>query len=78
MNGKNTPPNARIAAIKELLDRAWGRPPQAVELSEEKSSSTALDYSKLTDKELDDLKRLLEKATTNGTDPVALQSRVKQ
>ncbi len=66
MNGKNTPPNARVAAAVALLDRGWGRPPQAMELSEGKSSSTGPDFSKLTNKELDDLERLLEKATMNG------------
>ena len=68
MDGRQSPPNARVAAAVALLDRGWGRPPQAMELSEGKSSSTGPDYSKLTDKELDDLERLLEKATMNGTE----------
>jgi len=64
MNGKNTPPNARIAAIKELLDRAWGRAPQAMELSasEKENQSSSWNLSKLTNKELNILKELGEKA----------------
>jgi len=70
MNGENTPPNARIAAAVALLDRGWGRPPQAMELSasEENNQSSSWDLSKLTDKELDLLKRLSEKATMNGSE----------
>ena len=70
MNGKNTPPNARIAAIKELLDRAWGRAPQAMELSasEKENESTTWDLSKLTNAELDLLRRLGEKVTMNGSE----------
>ncbi len=82
MNGENTPPNARVAAAVALLDRGWGRPPSMLEVSaiEGESSSTALDYSKLTDKELNQLIQLAEKATVNGTVALtpASQDRPKQ
>ena len=82
MNGKNTPPNARVAAAVALLDRGWGRPPSMLEVSdiEGESSSTAFDYSKLTDKELHDLERLIVKMTVNGTVALtpAFQGRPKQ
>ncbi len=70
MNGKNTPPNARINAIKELLNRAWGHVPQAMELSasEKENQSSSWDLSKLTNQELDLLIRLGEKATMNGSE----------
>jgi len=68
MNGENTPPNARVAAAVALLDRGWGRPSQAMELSasEKENQSSSWDLSKLTDKELDQLTQLAEKATVNG------------
>jgi len=70
MNGKNTPPNARINAIKELLNRAWGHVPQAMELSasEKENQSSSWDLTKLTTAELNLLIRLGEKATMNGSE----------
>jgi len=77
MNGKNTPPNARVAAAVALLDRGWGRPPQAMEVlaSEKENQSPSWDLSKLTDKELEVLRGLGEKATMKGsesTNPTSL------
>lgn len=69
MDGRKSPPNARVAAAVALLDRGWGRPPQAMELSasEKDNRSFSWDLSKLTDKELEVLKELGEKATMSGT-----------
>jgi hypothetical protein len=49
------PPAARISAAQTLLDRGYGRPTQAVDVSGE----VALDFSRLTDAELDEYERLL-------------------
>ena len=82
MDGRQSPPNARVAAAVALLDRGWGRPPSMLEVSamEGEPSSTALDYSKLTDKELHDLERLIVKMTVNGamTPTPTLLGRAKQ
>jgi len=78
MDGRKSPANARVAAAVAVLDRGWGRPTQ--ELSEGEPSSKDFDFSKLTRKELNVLEQLLEKATTNGTNPPTTtpQRRVKQ
>ena len=82
MDSKESPPNARVAAAVALLDRGWGRPPSMLELSapEKENQSSSWDLSKLTDKELDQLNQLAEKATMNGTDPSTptRQGRAKQ
>jgi hypothetical protein len=58
-----TPPAARVAAATALLDRGWGKPGQGLEIS------GALDVTafkaglaNLSDRELAELERLLEKA----------------
>lgn len=78
MDGRKSPANARVAAAVAVLDRGWGRPTQ--ELSEGEPPSKNFDFSKLTRKELNVLEQLLEKATTNGTNPPTTtpQRRVKQ
>ena len=82
MDSKESPPNARVAAAVALLDRGWGRPPSMLELSapEKENQSYSWDLTKLTDKELDQLDHLAEKATVNGTVafPPASQWRPKQ
>lgn len=39
---KDAPASARVAACAHLLDRAWGKPRQALELSSEESTPTSL------------------------------------
>ncbi len=80
MDGRKSPANARVAAAVAVLDRGWGRPTQAMELSEGEPSSKDFDFSKLSRKELNVLEQLLVKATTNGTNPPTTtpQRRVKQ
>jgi hypothetical protein len=34
MSDADQPPAARVAAAKELLDRGWGKPAQALELTD--------------------------------------------
>ena len=69
MDGRKSPPNARVAASVALLHLGWGRP-QAMELSasEKENQSSSWDLSKLTNKELNILKELGEKATMNGSE----------
>lgn len=50
------PPAARISAAQALLDRGYGRPTQAVDVSGE----VAFDFSRLSDNELDEYERLLQ------------------
>ena len=71
MDGRKSPPNAQVAAAVALLDRGWGRPPQAMEFSatEGESSSRAWDFSKLTKEELVVLESLVEKITVSKTEP---------
>ncbi len=40
MDGKDYPPAARVAASKEILDRAYGKAPQALEHSSPDGSMT--------------------------------------
>jgi len=82
MDGRESPPNARVAAAVALLDRGWGRPPSMLEFSatEKENQSSSWDLSKLTDKELVTMERLTEKATVNGMEPSTptRQERAKQ
>lgn len=53
--------SARVAAAQALLDRGWGRPTQALEHSGP-GGSPLIDLGKLTDRELEALERIYEKA----------------
>ncbi|MCL2657753.1 MAG: hypothetical protein FWD62_10115 [Betaproteobacteria bacterium] len=53
MNDENAPQAARISAANALLDRGYGKPQQAVELTGENSGPIATNtYRDLTDEEL--------------------------
>jgi len=69
MDGRKSPPNARVAASVAILHLGWGRP-QAMELSasEKENQSSSWDLGKLTREELHLLIRLGEKATMNGSE----------
>jgi hypothetical protein len=56
MRDGRVPPTARISAAVALLDRGHGRPPQAVELN------VGYDLDRLTDDELEELERIMERA----------------
>jgi hypothetical protein len=58
------PPAARLGAANALLDRGFGRPTQAVDVSGE----VAFDFSRLSDAELDEYERLLELVALPGPD----------
>ena len=60
MQDPNKPARARVAAADAILDRGWGRPPQAMEVydPENDKPSTPWDLSKLTNDELDRVKRV--------------------
>jgi hypothetical protein len=55
-------PRARIAAAVALLDRAWGRPAQAITADVAVSAAPAFDPEKLSDDELRALIALLQKS----------------
>ena len=56
---------SRIAALNWLADRGYSRPPQHVEVKTEVIAK--VDFSKLSDKELDEYERLLELACEDTT-----------
>jgi hypothetical protein len=64
MMDAKTPPAARISAAQTLLDRGYGRPTQAVDVSGE----VRFDFSRLSDDELDEYKRLLQMVLLPGPD----------
>lgn len=74
MQSEKAPWAARISAAIAVLDRAWGRPLQAVEhagaVAVEQTTTSQLDISSLSDDELDALERAL-RATVLSTVPAA-------
>ena len=74
MQSEKAPWAARISAAIAVLDRAWGRPSQAVEhagaVAVEQTTTSQLDISSLSDDELDALERAL-RATVLSTVPAA-------
>jgi hypothetical protein len=56
MRDGRAPPTARISAAVALLDRGHGRPSQAVDLN------IGCDLARLTDDELEELERIMERA----------------
>ncbi len=59
-----TPPAARIGAATAILDRGFGKPPQAIDVSGE----VAFDFSRLSNAELDEYERLLQIVALPGPD----------
>jgi Family of unknown function (DUF5681) len=57
MKDLKAPPAARISAAVALLDRGHGRPAQAVNVS---GAIASFDFTRLSDEELEEYKRLLE------------------
>jgi hypothetical protein len=58
------PPAARIGAAMAILDRGFGKPGQAIDVSGE----VRLDFSRLSDEELDEYGRLLQLVALPGPD----------
>jgi hypothetical protein len=67
MRDPRVPAAARIFAAQCLLDRGHGRPSQSVEVS---GSVGTCDLRLLTDHELDDLERLMRRATPSLSPPL--------
>jgi hypothetical protein len=65
MKDKSAPPAAKVSASNSLLDRAWGKPSQAVHHS---GSVGTYDLSKLSDDELDRLETILGPLAFDGGD----------
>lgn len=63
---KSESDSARVAAANALLDRGFGKPPQAVQHS---GSVGTYDLSKVTDAELDALESILGRLADAGGDP---------
>jgi hypothetical protein len=60
MVSEKSPAAARIHAASILLDRGYGKPPQEV------SAKVELDYTRLSDADLDELERILTLAELPG------------
>lgn len=60
---KKAPPSARVSAAVALLDRGYGRPAQAVELSGPEGGAIPLDLGGLSEQQLDQLEDILATAT---------------
>ena len=72
-----TPDRTRSAAAEAILDRAWGRSAQAVEASGPGGGPipvTSLDYSRLTDEELEEFHRVYAKLLGEVRDGSAADS----
>ena len=71
MQSEKAPWAARISAAVAVLDRAWGRPSQAVEhagaVAVEQTTTSQLDISSLSDDELDALERALRATVRSMT-----------
>lgn len=70
MRHHKTPPAARAMACNSIIDRAYGKAPQAIEHS---GHISALDVTKLTDEQLDAIAALVTPALTgqhSGVDSV--------
>lgn len=52
---RSTPAGPLVSACKEIFDRAFGRPAQAVHVSTKRDTSLAHDMSELTDEQLEAL-----------------------
>jgi hypothetical protein len=69
MRNEGAPPAARLGAANAILDRAHGRPPQAIAHS---GAILTYDYSQLTDEQLDDLERLMGMIKVPGGQSLAM------
>ena len=74
MLNEKAPPAARISAATALLDRGYGRPPQAVDLK-----AQPYDLDKLNDAQLEQLEQILmimeEPGSVDRTLPLAIEGR---
>jgi hypothetical protein len=64
-------PKDRINALNFLAERGWIKPPVQLELDAPDTAPQGLDFSRLSDDELDHLEGLLSRAAGQGT-PMAL------
>lgn len=68
MKDAKAPPNARAMAANSLLDRAHGKPRQAVEHTGANGGPMRFDLSDLSDEELDHLERIRSRIAVSGGD----------
>lgn len=66
MDDSSARDTARVTAATALLDRAWGRPAQAIALGGPEGGPVRLDLTKLTDTELAALKELIRHASPDA------------
>jgi hypothetical protein len=67
MRSKKASPNARVSAADAILDRAWGRPAQAIEMSG--PGGGPIDVNRLaglTDEQLSRLEAVLDEVVQDG------------
>lgn len=63
MNQKKAPPAARVAAANSILDRGWGKAPQALEHS---GAVGSYDLTRIKNGDLDALEAILRAASVTG------------
>lgn len=62
MRNTKAAPQARVAAVKEILDRGYGKPTQTIAGDPDQPQRVLVGLSNLTNEELDVLERLAGKA----------------